>query len=222
MKAIPLPVRERILRLYKQGRSTLEIAEFSGFCVAAVRRVRQHFRERGTARRQIAGDHEAGAMKLLKQIRNGWEYELNHQEAMCLRTIICEFPLTPATHFKATKTESGRKAAEREQLLNESLAEHRMDLKRQATKLLASGKLKAGQAAWRLRLNLEEREILLQLLNDIRVGSWRALGEPEDLESKPPAPSEKQVSFHTLMQLAGYFEVKLLNLEGSDQAVSVE
>ncbi|MGA9778889.1 MAG: hypothetical protein WBS33_11530, partial [Verrucomicrobiia bacterium] len=37
MKAISLPVRERILRLYEQGKSTLEIAEFSGFCVAAVR-----------------------------------------------------------------------------------------------------------------------------------------------------------------------------------------
>jgi len=48
MKAIPVPVRERILRLYDQGKSTGEIAAFSGFCVAAVRRVRQQFKERGT------------------------------------------------------------------------------------------------------------------------------------------------------------------------------
>ncbi len=161
-------------------------------------------------------------MKLLKRVRNGWQYELNQREAMCLRTLIREFPLTPAIPVKATHTESGRKAAEREQLLNESLAEHRMDLKRLGAKLLASGKLKAGQAGWRLRLNIEEREILLQLLNDIRVGSWRALGEPEDLESKPPAPSEKEWSFHTLMQLAGYFEVKLLNIDEGDQTITVE
>ena len=161
-------------------------------------------------------------MKLLKQVRNGWEYELNQQEAMCLRTLIRDFPLTPVTRAQATKTESGRKAAEREQLLNESLAEHRLDLKRRATKLLASGKLKAGQAGWRLRLNLEEREILLQLFNDIRVGSWRALGEPEDLESITPARSEKEMSFHTLMQLAGYFEVKLLNIDENHQGIRVE
>lgn len=48
MKAIPVPVRERILKLYDQGRSTAEIAASLGYCVAAVRRVRQHFKVRGT------------------------------------------------------------------------------------------------------------------------------------------------------------------------------
>jgi len=62
MKAIPLPVRERILRLYDQGKSTLEIADFSGYCVAAVRRVRQQFRERGTLQPQT---HLCGRKTLL-------------------------------------------------------------------------------------------------------------------------------------------------------------
>ena len=48
MRAIPVPIRERILELYKRGKSTQEIAQYSGFCVAAVRRVRQQFRQRGT------------------------------------------------------------------------------------------------------------------------------------------------------------------------------
>jgi len=160
-------------------------------------------------------------MKLLKQSRDGWAYELNQQEAMCLRTLLKEFPLTPATAVKITRTESGRRAAERERLLNESLAEHREELKGKAARFLTSGRLKAGQDGWRLRLNPEEREILLQLLNDIRVGSWRALGEPEDLESKSSPASEKEMSFQTLMQLAGYFEFKLLNLESSDEPAGI-
>jgi transposase len=48
MRAIPIPIRKRILELYERGRSTREVAQFSGFCVAAVRRVRQQFRERRT------------------------------------------------------------------------------------------------------------------------------------------------------------------------------
>lgn len=48
MKAILVPVRERILHLYEQGKSTCEIAASLGYCVAAVRRVRQHFKARGT------------------------------------------------------------------------------------------------------------------------------------------------------------------------------
>src|SRR3569833_1909384 len=48
MKAIPVSVRERILQLYERGKSTREIAEVIGFCIAAVRRVRQHYQDRGT------------------------------------------------------------------------------------------------------------------------------------------------------------------------------
>ena len=43
MKAIPVPVRERSLKLYAEGRSPRAIAARFGSCVAAVRRVRQHF-----------------------------------------------------------------------------------------------------------------------------------------------------------------------------------
>ena len=62
MRAIPLPARERIIRLYEQGKTTREIAEFLGFCVAAVRRVRQQFQQRGTLEPQT---HLCGRKTLL-------------------------------------------------------------------------------------------------------------------------------------------------------------
>jgi transposase len=66
MRAIPGPIRERIIQLYEQGKSTLEIAEFSGFCVAAVRRVRQQFKARGTLEPQT---HLCGRKTLLTRAR---------------------------------------------------------------------------------------------------------------------------------------------------------
>ena len=62
MKAIPVPVRERILHLYNQGKSTGDIAASLGYCVAAVRRVRQHFQARGTLEPQT---HRCGRKTLL-------------------------------------------------------------------------------------------------------------------------------------------------------------
>jgi transposase len=62
MKAIPVLMRERILKLYDQGKNTVEIAAFSGYCVAAVRRVRQHFKDRGTVEPQT---HLCGRKTLL-------------------------------------------------------------------------------------------------------------------------------------------------------------
>jgi transposase len=62
MKAIPVPVRERILHLYDQGKSTCEIAASLGYCIAGVRRVRQHFKTRGTLKPQT---HRCGRKTLL-------------------------------------------------------------------------------------------------------------------------------------------------------------
>ena len=62
MKAIPVPVRERILHLYNQGQSPGEIAASLGYGVAAVRRVRQHFKTRGTLAPQT---HRCGRKPLL-------------------------------------------------------------------------------------------------------------------------------------------------------------
>ena len=66
MKAIPVPVRERILKLYDQGKSTGEIAASFGYCVAAVRRVRQHFKARGTLEPHT---HRCGRKSLLTAAR---------------------------------------------------------------------------------------------------------------------------------------------------------
>jgi len=66
MTPIPVPVRRRILQLYERGKSTREIAQFSGFCVAAVRRVRQQFRQRNTLQPQT---HLSGRRTLLTKER---------------------------------------------------------------------------------------------------------------------------------------------------------
>src|SRR5260370_4684013 len=66
MTPIPVPVRRRILQLYERGKSSREIAQFFGFCVAAVRRVRQQFRQRGTLQPRT---HLSGRRTLLTKER---------------------------------------------------------------------------------------------------------------------------------------------------------
>ena len=62
MRAIPLVVRQRIIQLYEQGKSTREISDAFGFCVAAVRRIRQQFKQRNTLQPQT---HLCGRKTLL-------------------------------------------------------------------------------------------------------------------------------------------------------------
>ena len=66
MKSIPVPIRERIVKLYERGKGTAEIASAFGYCVAAVRRVRQQFKARGTLEPQT---HLCGRKTLLTEPR---------------------------------------------------------------------------------------------------------------------------------------------------------
>lgn len=66
VRATPIPIRKRILELYDLGKSTREIAQFSGFCVAAVRRVHRRYQERRTLEPQT---HRCGRKTLLSEER---------------------------------------------------------------------------------------------------------------------------------------------------------
>ena len=125
--------------------------------------------------------------------------------------LLNQFPLATSSTVKISKTDP--EMIEREKLLNESLAAHRDELKRRAELLIAPGKFKASGNHELFRINQEEREIMLQILNDIRVESWRALGEPENLEIPAPDLPKDQFKLFHYMHLAGYFEYHFLNLE---------
>ena len=55
--------------------------------------------------------------------------------------------------------------------------------------------------------------MMLQILNDIRVGFWIELGRPEELEPQDPDLSAQKFARYGLMNLAGYFEHHLINQE---------
>jgi transposase len=76
VKAIPVAVRERILQLYEQGKGTTAIAASFGYCVAAGRRIRQHFKERGTLKPQT---HRCGRKTLLSDSRKARLLQLLEQ-----------------------------------------------------------------------------------------------------------------------------------------------
>jgi len=71
-------MRRRILQLYERGKRTREIAQFFGFCVAAVRRVRQQFRQRGTLQPRT---HCSGRRTLLTKERKQRLQELRNAGA---------------------------------------------------------------------------------------------------------------------------------------------
>ena len=57
----------------------------------------------------------------------------------------------------------------------------------------------------------DENQWLLQVLNDVRVGSWIALGSPDPEQGKKIVFNEKILPHFRAMELAGAFETVFLD-----------
>jgi hypothetical protein len=150
-------------------------------------------------------------MKLVKQDSKGFQYRLTPQEAHSLCLLVGLFPIAELSNVKISKSDP--EAHEREKLLNESLAAHRKNLKRQAKALVQPDKFKASGNHQLYQISHGKRETMLQILNDIRVESWRVLGEPENLDTCAFELPQDKFKYYYLMYIAGEFEFYFLNLE---------
>ena len=77
------------------------------------------------------------------------------------------------------------------------------------------GLTKSG-SRFRLLLQPTEVEWLLQVLNDVRVGSWLALGEPD--EDKPPDLTPENFRYAVAMEVCGAFQSALLAALGNAES----
>jgi hypothetical protein len=155
-------------------------------------------------------------MKLIKTTSAGAQFFLNPTELQLLDSLLKKFPFTDHTPGEISRTGKDPQASERRKLLNESLKEHRRELARSAHTLLDADKLKLCKKGHLLTLNPAEREILLQILNDIRISCWHSLGEPEVLEVQTPVLTDQEFAWRNLMHLAGHFEHYLVQTEPED------
>lgn len=158
-------------------------------------------------------------MKLIKLTPDDAQYLLNATELHLFGAVLEKFPFTEGPPGEISRTANGQdpQTREREKLLKQSLAEHRRELTQSARNLLAGDRVKPAKKGHLLTLTVGDRETLLQILNDIRVGCWHALGQPEELETRSTKMTEQEFAWRNLMHLAGYFETAIVEEELSDE-----
>ena len=147
-------------------------------------------------------------MRLIKRADDHFEIQLSSREKELLRRLLQLYPRIPSTYQPLSKNVSPEQSSQR--LLDEALAETRAYNKRQLQSLLTSPqRLVPVQGGWRLSLSGGDMEWLLQVLNDIRVGSWLLLGSPETPLQVLNAQTAPDV---WAMEMAGSFQMRLLEM----------
>jgi hypothetical protein len=150
-------------------------------------------------------------MKLVKARADGFVFELGKREKALLLEILGHYPLVPVAHHKLSRAPAPHADPANEKLLGEAMAAHKAEQAGRVRQLAASPDRFAPHGP-RLRVSFshEEMEWLLQVLNDVRVGSWLILGCPDPDEGKLPNVNEDTAQYLYLMELSGHFEFVLL------------
>jgi hypothetical protein len=155
-------------------------------------------------------------MRLLRSGKSRHVFHLGRREKQLLLEIAALYPLVPATHHRLSKRPGGSQSGENQHLLEEALAEQRQENRRQLLAMLQdTQRFRETKTGFELKLTPSEIEWLLQVFNDVRVGSWLALGEPEPGDE--PVITEENVKYLLAMQLCGFFESVLLAALGINE-----
>ena len=151
-------------------------------------------------------------MKLIRTRREKLVFEISLPEKRLLFEVLKLYPLISATHHRLSKTARTAKHDENQRLLEESLAAQREENRKNVRAMLDEpGHFKEMASGFQLTLSGPEIEWLLQVLNDVRVGSWITLGAPDPESGKKIVFNEKILPHFRMMELAGAFEMVFLD-----------
>ena len=138
-------------------------------------------------------------------------FHLSGAEKALLFKILKLYPLVPAQHHRLTRGAKSQTSTSAQVLLDEALAERRRENQKHLTEMLAEKRrFVSADDGYHVTLTNSEMEWLLQVLNDIRIGSWIALGEPGDKSPKPVQLSGHSALHYAAMEFCGYLEMSLL------------
>ena len=147
-------------------------------------------------------------MKLIRSTKQQLEFRLGRREKQVLLDLLKLYPCLPAARQPLSKSGGLPDPATGQALLDEALAEQRQENRRQLQALLADpGRFREQETGWRLSLSPSDLEWLLQILNDIRVGSWVLLGAPEERLAQL---DEKTAPHYWAMEMSGQFQMQFL------------
>ena len=152
-------------------------------------------------------------MKLIRGQSDRIVFEFGAREKRLLMELLNLYPCIPPAHQRISKSGRLPDQAASQHLLDEALAEQRAENKKQIQRLVSDpARFAPHGSAFRLSLSTGETEWLLQVLNDIRVGSWILLGSPEERIGTLNAETAQHL---WAMEMAGAIQMAMLQaLEG--------
>ncbi|MDA7645724.1 hypothetical protein N8642_05120 [bacterium] len=142
--------------------------------------------------------------------------DLSESETIFIKEILSAYPLVPNESRELTRSADTSDLEEDTELLRTSLA----DLTRGHQKKLqawvnAPETFREVENRYLFRITNDNRDWFLQILNDLRIGSWQQLDCPSQEELQELTASQEVIRPLWTMELAGLLQSFLLNSPGN-------
>ena len=144
-------------------------------------------------------------MKFIKQ-PDGLLCKLNNGESQALMTVFSHYPARKIGKPRLSKQKGFKEdnellktALEQSQKANESIIH------------LIQKQLADNLDHPRFKLSFEQVEILLQILNDLRVGFWEKLGSPSLDNLREAELGPREAAIFGIIEVAGYIQAAILH-----------
>jgi hypothetical protein len=150
-------------------------------------------------------------VKILSSSDERLVFEFNRRERQALSEILRLYPVLNPDYHQITKGSNEKKVEEGQKWLREAMAEQRTQNQKMVGEFLADENWKEGPAGkFQVALDAAKTEWLLQVINDVRVGSWVNLGKPDPEQGETVEPSMENLPYVMAMELAGMFQSIIL------------
>lgn len=155
-------------------------------------------------------------MNLVAQTDDHFVFEFQRRERQVFIAILELYPvLNPDYHEMHRSNTRDQRIEESQAMLHEAMAEQRKRNKARVTEFLRAENWETQGTRFRVSLTREQIEWLLQVLNDVRVGSWVILGKPDHEHGEVAEVTLEKMPFASALELSGYFQMALLQAQGS-------
>lgn len=156
-------------------------------------------------------------MRLLNSQADQFVFRLTARDRLLLGEVLRHYPMPPHDADPRSHRAAAPGNPSSQTLLEEALAAGKAEGRRRLDALLQDRRRLAPDGAGaRLTLSRAELEWLLQVLNDVRVGSWIRVGCPDPDAGRRPKATRATAPFLLAMELAGHYECILLEtLDGA-------
>lgn len=120
-------------------------------------------------------------MKVIRQQDGHFEIRMDEEEWVALSDLLAQYPLTPPDHHSLnSKTNPDPDLVESDQWLRDSVSNHHLDRENQIKQWIQRVQPveKGNHLEYQVSFAPERADWLIEILNDLRVGSWKALNCP--------------------------------------------